>query len=215
MPPKIVRVRTENNLFQHVEVLKRNRNSRHRSREFVVEGVRAISQASASRWTVRALVYAAERPLSSWARETLADASRSVHVEVSPQLMEKLSEKEEASELIAVVAIPDDALERIRLGDDALVMVFDRPTSPGNLGAIIRSCDALNADGLIVTGHGADLYEPQTVRASMGSLFALPTIRLASHQEVGRWVEEVAAGRGRMQLVGGSGDADRALDEVD
>ncbi len=218
-PPKIVRVRTANNLIQHVEVLKRNRNKRHRSGEFLVEGVKAINQARAQQWTIKALVYSADRPLSAWARETLGATPEATHVEVTPSLMEQLSEKEDASELIAVVAIPDDTPARIRLGEPALVAVFDRPTSPGNLGAIIRSCDALNADGLIVTGHGADLYDPQTVRASMGSLFALPVARLASHVEVWRWVEEVGARSadryGRMQIIGASGDAAPAVDEVD
>jgi TrmH family RNA methyltransferase len=69
------------------------------------------------------------------------------------------------------------------------VAVFDRPVYPGNLGQVIRAADALGAGGLIVSGHGADVYDPLTVRASMGSLFALPVVRLPSHREVGEWVE--------------------------
>jgi TrmH family RNA methyltransferase len=208
-------VRTEDNVFQHLEVLKRNRQKRHRFGEFFVEGVKAIDQALANGWEVRMLVYAAGRPQSSWARETLTTAAGATQVEVSPDLMDKLSEKEDASELIAIVAMAPDDANRITLRDDALVVVFDRPTSPGNLGAIIRSCDALHADGLVITGHGADLYDPQTVRASMGSLFVLPTVRLASPREVGEWVEAAGARRGRLQIVGGSGEATLAVDEVD
>src|SRR5439155_7599405 len=108
-------------------------------------------------------------------------------------LMDRLSDKNLSSELVAVVAMPPDSPDRIKPKSDVLVAVLDRPSSPGNLGSIIRSCHALGADGLIVTGHGTDIYNPLTVRASMGSLFALPTIRLASHREVGRWVGDVAA----------------------
>jgi 23S rRNA (uridine2479-2'-O)-methyltransferase len=221
MPPRspVLRVSTENTLFQHLEVLKRNRHKRHRAREFVVEGVQAINQARANGWRIKALVYAAGRPLSSWAREVVAttrDGAR--RVEVAPPLMERLSDKEETSELLAVVGMPEDTPERIALGEPPLVAVFDRPVYPGNLGQIVRAADALGADGLLVTGHGADLYDPQTVRASMGSLFALPVVRLPSHREAGRWVAEVGAapeGPGRLQLVGGSVDAPLALDEVD
>lgn len=65
-----------------------------------------------------------------------------------------------------------------------MVVVFDRPNSPGNLGTLIRSADAFGASGVIVTGHGADQYDPQTVRASTGSLFAVPVIRAAGPAQV-------------------------------
>ena len=102
--------------------------------------------------------------------------------------------------------------------------VFDRPVYPGNLGQVIRAADALGAGGLIVSGHGADVYDPLTVRASMGSLFALPVVRLPSHREVGEWVEGLrraaptgpdGPGTGRLQIVAGSGEAQTPLEEVD
>jgi TrmH family RNA methyltransferase len=203
---RIIRVGTENTVFQHLEVLKRNRNKRHRYQEFLVEGVRAINQARTHRWRIKALVYAASRPLSPWAREMLARAGADELIELRPDLMEQLSERDDTSELIAVVRMPPDDLARLRQGSNSLVVVFDRPNSPGNMGALIRSCAALGAQGLIVTGHGADLYHPQTVRGSMGSLFALPAIRLASHREVERWLAGLPAGD-RPQIVGGSSDA--------
>ena len=67
-------------------------------------------------------------------------------------------------------------------------MGIDRPASPGNLGSIIRSADAFGAHGVIVAGHAADVYDPRTVRASTGSLFALPVVRCPSHREVASWV---------------------------
>ena len=72
----------------------------------------------------------------------------------------------------------------------------------------MRSADALGADGLLVTGHGADLYDPQAVRASRGSLFALPAVRLAvapgggGVAEVVRRASPGAPGGDRLQLVG-------------
>jgi len=65
--------------------------------------------------------------------------------------------------------------------------VFDRPASPGNIGTLIRSADAFGAHGLIVTGHAADPYDPKAVRASTGSLFAVPVVRAASHADVIHW----------------------------
>jgi len=215
--PRALRVSRENALFQHLEALKRNRTTRHRAGELVVEGVQAINLALANGWTINALAYAAGRPLSAWARAVLAGAGAATRVEVSPALLARLSDKEETSELLAVVATPADDPHRIALGDPALVVVVDRPVYPGNLGQIIRAADALGADGLLVTGHGADLYDPQTVRASRGSLFALPAVRLPSHREVGAWLAQAGDGvpGGRLQLVGGSGEGEAVLDDVD
>jgi tRNA G18 (ribose-2'-O)-methylase SpoU len=56
--------------------------------------------------------------------------------------------------------------------------------APGNIGSIIRSADAFGAGGMIVTGHAADVYDSKCVRASTGSIFALPTVRVPSHREV-------------------------------
>ena len=221
MPPQVIRVSTENEVFRHLELLKKSQNTRRRFRECFVEGVKAITQVRHHRWPVRSLVYAAGRTLSPWARDTLDATPAAKHVELSAPLMERLSDKHQPSELIAIVAMPPDAPDRIKPQADMLVAVLDRPASPGNLGSIIRSCHALGADGLIVTGHGTDVYNPLTIRASMGSLFALPTIRLASHREVGRWVGDVAAARPprqrlrRIQVVGATGDATLPVDAVD
>jgi TrmH family RNA methyltransferase len=93
-----------------------------------------------------------------------------------------------------------------------LVLVFDRPTTPGNIGTLVRSADALGASGVVITGHAADPYDPKAVRASTGSLFALPVVRAPSHQAVLDWA---AALRGRgvaLEILGTdeSGDEDIA-----
>ncbi len=69
---------------------------------------------------------------------------------------------------IAIVQMKDDDYENITLGKIPLIAVFDRPSNKGNLGTIIRSCDALGVDGLIITGHCVDLYDPETITATMG-----------------------------------------------
>jgi 23S rRNA (uridine2479-2'-O)-methyltransferase len=223
---RLVRVRTEDNTFQHLEVLKHNRTKRHRAREFVVEGVRAINLARAHGWRFASLVYAAGRPLSGWAQELLSHAGADQLIELRPDLMERLSEREETSELLALVRMPPDDLARIAFRPNGLAVVFDRPGNPGNVGAVIRSCDALGADGLILTGHGVDVYDPQAVRGSMGSLFALPVVWQPSHQDVARWVNSLTVpetaeigsetgGSGRPQIVGGSGEAELSIDQVD
>ena len=60
-----------NTAFQHIEVLRRNRTKRHRHREFVVEGVRALNAAIAGGWPIRSFAFARGRTLSRWATDVL------------------------------------------------------------------------------------------------------------------------------------------------
>jgi 23S rRNA (uridine2479-2'-O)-methyltransferase len=215
---RVERVLTADNRFQRLEVLKQNRTKRHRYQEFVVEGVRAINQAREHGWQFSTLAYAAGRPLSAWAQALLAAGAAARVLELEPGLMERLSERDEPSEVVAVARMAPNDPSRLRFWPGGLMMVFDRPASPGNLGSIIRSCDALGAGGLILTGHGADPYDPQAVRASMGSLFALPVVQMASPQEIAKWVETLAASpeaTARPQIVGASGEAAVNVEHVD
>ena len=211
----IVRLYSENATFQQIESLLRNRDKRQRRRGFVVEGVRQINLALQYGWTINGWLYAPEGKLSSWAAGQLAQHPAPVHYELTPALLDKLSNKEEPSELLALVAMQPEEVGRIRLHADLLVVVFDRPASPGNLGTILRSCDALGADGLIITGHGVDLYEPETVSASVGSLFAVPALRVGSPRDLEPWFAEARQRIGPFQLVGSSAKADRLIAEHD
>ncbi len=172
--------------FQQWETLIANRNKRHRAGEFLVQGVRPINLAIEHGWTVRALLHDADVDLSDWARGLVSSVATD-HVAMSGELLAELSGKDEGAELVAVVEMPSDDLARIAVGPSFLGLVFDRPSNPGNIGTVIRAADAFGAGGVIVTGHAADPYDPRAVRASTGSLFALPVVRERSHVEVLAW----------------------------
>jgi tRNA G18 (ribose-2'-O)-methylase SpoU len=167
-----------------------------------VQGVRPISIAIEQGWPIRTLIFDGRHQLSGWALE-LIRTTRVEQVAMAPELLAELGEKnEDAPEVIAVMEIPDDDLGRIKVSGDFLGVLFDRPTSPGNIGAIIRSADAFGADCVIVTGHAADVYDSKSVRASTGSLFALPTVRVPSAREVMVWLEEHRAAGTPVRMVG-------------
>ncbi|NSC21398.1 RNA methyltransferase [Streptomyces albus subsp. chlorinus] len=184
------RVTTRNARFQQWQALLTNRTKRQRAGEFLVQGVRPVTLAVENGWPVSALLYAEGRRLSDWARGLLdAPHVAGERVAMAPELLAELSEREDGdTELLAVVRLPDDDLSRIPVGPAFLGVLFDRPTSPGNIGTLIRSADAFGADGLIVTGHAADVYDPKAVRASTGSLFSLPTVRTSAPREVDAWL---------------------------
>jgi len=181
-------VTSRNASFQQWQALLSNRAKRQRAGEFLVQGVRPISLAVQQGWQVHQLIYDPARPLSRWAAEIL-EHTIAQPVAMAADLLQELGEKPgEAPELLAVVEMPADDWSRIKVTQDFLGVVFDRPASPGNIGTLVRSADAFGANGVIVTGHGADPYDPKSVRASTGSLFAVPVIRQESHRPVLDWV---------------------------
>ncbi|MEV4345860.1 TrmH family RNA methyltransferase [Actinoplanes sp. NPDC049596] len=194
-----MRVTTRNAAFQQWQALLTNRTKRHRAGAFLVHGVRPITLAVDHGWDVSDLLYPDDHSLSAWARGVL-DRSGARPVAMAPDLFTELADKESA-ELIAVVRIPDN-YDFPAFNDDLLVVVFDRPSTPGNVGTLIRSADAFGAAAVVITGHAADPYDPKAVRASTGSLFALPVIRAEGHAEVLEWVSRLQDAGLPVQIVG-------------
>jgi TrmH family RNA methyltransferase len=190
MPHRPLQVSTRNARFQQWQALLDNRTKRQRAGEFLVQGVRPITLAVRHGWPLGALLYDASARLSDWAAELL-DTVPAQQVAMAPELLRELGGKEETTpELVAVAEIAEDRLDRITRAGEAPVIVFDRPANPGNVGTLVRSADAFGAAGVVVTGHAADVYDPRAVRASTGSLFALPVVRVPSHRPVLDWAAE-------------------------
>jgi TrmH family RNA methyltransferase len=193
-------ITSRNARFQQWQALLSNRAKRHRAGEFIVQGVRPITLAARYGWEFSALLHRRGGSLSEWALGML-NTIDTLQVAIADELLAELGEQQEPPELLAVVRQRPDDPARIK---PDLVVVFDRPASPGNLGTLIRSADAFGAGGVVVTGHAADIYDPRTVRASTGSLFALPVVRLD------RYPQEVKA-----KMVGLDEQGSVELAEVD
>jgi tRNA G18 (ribose-2'-O)-methylase SpoU len=212
MSPKVINIRTSNTAFHHLSALRNNRIKRTSEGKFIVEGVRSINNAVKYGWDIKGWVYSSDHRLSSWGQDILQKAAGAKHYRVTDELLRQLSQKDEASELLAVMGIPKDGLKRIAVSDEATVIVFDRPSSPGNLGAIMRSADAFGVSGIIVTGHGIDPYSQETVSASTGSFFAIPIVRLPSHKEVAAWVESLNKLWPKLSVIATDEKADEQID---
>lgn len=198
-------VSTRNATFQYWETLLGNRTKRNRAGEMIVQGVRPINLALESDLEVRAVLITHANGRSAWASETIASAQANGAASwlVAPELMVELGEKEEEPpELLLIVAIPSDDLARLPVPADALYVALDRPASPGNIGSIVRSVDALGGHGVIVTGHAADPYDPKALRASTGSALVTPTVRLPRIRPALDWIEHLRADGVEIQIVG-------------
>lgn len=180
-----VLVTTRNARFQQWQSYLTNRAKRTRAGTFLIQGVRPLNLALEHGWPLEAVLYRVDGPkLSDWAREILAGQSIE-QIGVSGELMAELGEKTGTGpELIAVAKTRTPRLADLRLQSMPLIVVFDRPSSPGNLGTLVRTANAFGADAVVVVGHGADPFDPQAVRASTGSLFAMPVVTVSSVDDV-------------------------------
>ena len=181
------RVGSRNAAFQQWQAYLTNRNKRHRDGRFLIHGVRPITLAVEHRWPLETLLVRDDGKRSAWARDLLAATPNAMAV--APDLLAELGERDgEPPGTDRGGPHPRNAVARIHArAANAVVVVFDRPASPGNLGTLIRSADAFGAAAVIVCGHGADQYDPRCVRASTGSLFAVPVFRVSGPDEVLAW----------------------------
>ena len=212
---KVPKIYSKNAAYQKFEVLKSNRNKRYKYNEFLVEGVRNINEAIRNHWEIASFIYSGENKLSDWAKNILANVKTEVNYELTSQLMQDISSKEDTSELLAIVKMRDDDVSLLYDTKNPLIAVFDRPSNKGNLGTIIRSCDSFGIDGLIITGHAVDLYDPNVVTSSMGSFFNVPVFRVSDNKTLFDFFDKMKNKFQDFQIVGTTAHKETSIFQVD
>jgi TrmH family RNA methyltransferase len=129
-------------------------------------------------------------------------------VEVGERAFERVAFGDRSDGVILVVRIPERRLDDLALPDAPLLIVTEDVEKPGNLGAILRTADAVAADGVIAAG-GTDLYNPNVIRASIGTVFSLQ-VAAAPAAEVAAWLR-----RRGVRIVASRVDAARLHIEAD
>lgn len=152
-----------------------SRKARGEYGEFVIEGARncldALSESvSGGRIELTALYYTAEALDKYGAADSFNQAGESIRYEISPQLAARISDSETSQGVFAVAKKLDKPFARDTIDAGGKYVVLDGVQDPGNVGTIIRTCDAVGASGIVLTGNCCDLYNPKVVRSAMGSM---------------------------------------------
>lgn len=200
-----------------IKALRALRMRKHRERQgrYWIEGIRIVEEALTRGAPLDTLVYAPELLVSERGRALVA-ASEGVHkLPVSPEVFASLSERDAPQGLGAAVRMQERTLDQIPAEEGLFCLVAYQLRTPGNLGAIIRTADAAGASGVIVVEPSVDLYDPRTVRATMGSLYALPVVRIGDEASLPAWYASLRARGLALQVVGTSAHGDRLLYDVD
>ncbi len=128
---------------------------------------------------------------------------------VSETVLAKLAFGDRAEGLVAVVRVPSLELDDLVVPDDALIVVIEGVEKPGNVGAVLRSADGAGADALVAADPRTDLFNPNAIRASAGTIFTVP-LAAASSTAVLAWLRA----RG-LRIVTARVDAERLHTQVD
>jgi TrmH family RNA methyltransferase len=120
----------------------------------------------------------------SLARRSVSQTAAEV-LTVSSEVFEKLSYRENPDGWLAVFQAPHAHLEDLKLPRAPLLIVVEAIEKPGNLGAILRTADAAGADAVLVCDRRVDVYGPNVVRASRGTLFSVPVVAASSSEALG------------------------------
>lgn len=95
--------------------------------------------------------------------------------ELSRELYAKVAYREGTEGIIAEVKAREHSLNSLKLKENPLIAVLESVEKPGNIGAVLRTCDAAGADALIICDPKADIYNPNLIRASLGAAFTVQT----------------------------------------
>jgi RNA methyltransferase, TrmH family len=178
---------------------------------FLVEGIHHVGEAVSAGWEVETVLYAPDLLTSEYARDLISHLSPKPQP-VSSQVMESLADKENPQGILAIVRQRRNTLDSMPMTASTQKMgqcvALVSPQDPGNVGTILRTMDAMDADVLLLldsqdgTRGSVELYHPTVIRSSMGTLF-WKTVIQASFQEFVIWARQ-----GNYQLIGTSAHGD-------
>lgn len=164
-----------NPLIKDIRALSLKKN-RDRSGTFLAEGLKLIIDALDHDWTIRTLIYArsakANREVETVAARTVAAGG--LVLEVTEKVLGAITRRDNPQMVCGVFEQRIRPLTELTPMPHETYVALDRVRDPGNLGTIIRTADAAGASGVILVGDCTDPFSLETVRATMGSVFAMP-----------------------------------------
>lgn len=161
---------------------------------FLAEGLKLVIDAVELGWTIKTLVYAKAAKGKPLVEQVAAKtvASGGLVLEVSEKVISSITRRDNPQMVVGIFEQKWKPLRDIRPLKGETYIALDRVRDPGNLGTIIRTADAAGASGVILVGDCTDPFSLETVRATMGSIFAIPVAR-ASVEEFLAWKKRLTS----------------------
>jgi len=161
----------------------KERRIRERERRYLIEGSREVTRAVQGGISLEQVYFAPE--LLQEEGQSLLELPDTTNIDatsLSKAAFEHISLRQKPNGILGVAKMKEQDLEGLELARNALVLVIDGLEKPGNVGALLRTADAANLAAVFLTGAGTDLYNPNVIRASMGSVFSRPVLNVATQE---------------------------------
>jgi RNA methyltransferase, TrmH family len=161
----------------------RLRSHRQESGLFLVEGIRHVGEAveayEAGKIELEIILFSRELLTSEFALKLIEAQSEigTACYEIPADVFTSLAERENPQGILGVVRIKEQSLDDLDPLQSRWLTALVSPQDPGNIGTILRTIDAVGGSGLLLLNNSADPFHPNSVRASMGTLFWYPVVR--------------------------------------
>lgn len=171
----------------HIKFLRSLHLSKNRqaSGMFLAEGLKLVGQAFDSHAEIQQLIFCPDLLISEYG-QSLIERAKGLGIEtleVNAIVFESLARKDKPQGIAALVKQNWHKIENIQLRDEKSTwLVIEAIQNPGNLGTVIRTCDATGVSGLLLLPNSTDPYDPAAVKASMGGAFTVPHYHLSYAQ---------------------------------
>jgi TrmH family RNA methyltransferase len=161
----------------------RERKERDSEQMFLIEGYRELLRAIEGGVFIEGLFYCPEFFLGSNEMSLIAKVKGDIFP-CTPEVFKKISYRDRPDGLLAVARQTHLHLKDLKLSSSPFLVSCEAIEKPGNLGTILRSSDSVKVDGLIVCDQCTDIFNPNTVRASVGTLFTVPVVEATSDDTI-------------------------------
>lgn len=179
---------TKNPTIKEIRKLQK-RHHREETGLCYIEGIQPVIRAIENGIHIELLVYAPALLKSDVARATLEklEERKIKTLAVSAEVFEEISDRDNPVGIAAVARPRFFELNQLELSAPAIFTALHDIKNPGNLGTIIRTIDSIAGQGVILMGQTADPYDPACIKASMGTVFNIPVVKLQDHRHFLSW----------------------------
>ena len=159
----------QNPFIKSLVLLQEKAKARKQSGTFLIEGQREITLALKGGYEIETLLFLHE--LITETQITTFSKGQIETISISKEVYQKLAYRDTTEGILAVAKSKSHQLSDLKLSENPLILIAEAPEKPGNIGALLRTADAAHLDAVIIANPKSDLYNPNSVRSSVGCLF--------------------------------------------